>query len=38
MLDFEEILTTIGDYGIYQKKLLYLILIPYSFFLPWSGP
>lgn len=33
---FEEILTTIGDWGIYQKKLLYLILIPYSFLLPWS--
>lgn len=34
-MDFEEILTKIGEFGLYQRKLFLFILLPYSFLSAW---
>lgn len=34
-MDFEEILNKVGNYGKYQRRLFYLMLLPYSFLASW---
>lgn len=34
-MEFEDILVKVGDYGKYQKKLLFLFLFPAAALLPW---
>ncbi|KAG8183928.1 hypothetical protein JTE90_029032 [Oedothorax gibbosus] len=34
-MDFEDILLDVGDYGKFQKRMLYFFLIPAAIFIPW---
>lgn len=34
LMDFDELLPYVGEFGIYQK-LLFLLMIPFAFFVAW---